>query len=116
MQPTVTNNYGDQTEREVEAFESAKNNLAKQPPLSRDSRIMCKMYANVWDVDFPATANCLGSRLLIIGWEILERVKPSITLANWQVNDTGLISFSIDIGGICLGKGLTSAHLNNSGK
>ena len=59
------------------------------------------MYTRACLVDFPATANCLLSMRSRIEERIQDNVKPSVTFAIWHVNETGLKSFSILVGGFC---------------
>ena len=47
---------------------------------------------------------------------ILAKVRPSITLAISQVSEMGLIPFSMEPGGDCLGRGVTAALFNRGGK
>ena len=43
------------------------------------------------------------------------RVKPSIIFATWFDREIGLMSFSTDLGGICLGRGDTIACFREGG-
>ena len=45
----------------------------------------------------------------------LVKEKPSIIFATWFVREIGLMSFSTDLGGICLGRGDTIACFREGG-
>ena len=88
-------------------LKSAKNNLAVQEPFSRAFKIECIRYTKAWVVDFFGSANCLLSNLSTIWGNSLSKVQSSITFAIWEVNDVGLKSSSIFVGGETLCTGAT---------
>jgi hypothetical protein len=48
--------------------------------------------------------------------KILVKVKPSINLEIWQVSEMGQIPFSMESGGVCLGRGVTTDLFRRGGK
>ena len=92
------------------------NNAVMDPPTSTVEHHWCSIETKAWVVDPPRRApNWLGS---IVGRMMSRSQRPTMdsnTLASVGNNEIGRRSLSIDLGGLSLGIGITSADFHALG-